>query len=58
VFRLPVRVVRSAREQLEYEETIVADLRSSSGRYPGDHRLAQLIADLRAQRGMSGPRLA
>jgi transcriptional regulator with XRE-family HTH domain len=44
---LPVRVVRSARDQLEYEETIAADLRSSSGRYPGDRRLAQLIADLR-----------
>lgn len=44
---LPVRVVRSAREQLEYEENIVADLRLSFGRYPGDHRLAQLIADLR-----------
>ena len=44
---LPVRVVRSAREQLAYEEAIVADLRSSFGRYSGDHRLAQLIADLR-----------
>jgi transcriptional regulator with XRE-family HTH domain len=44
---LPVRVVRSARERLEYEEAIVADLRWSFGRYPGDHRLAQLIADLR-----------
>ncbi|HEX3515109.1 MAG TPA: helix-turn-helix transcriptional regulator [Trebonia sp.] len=44
---LPVRVVRSAREQLEYEEVIVADLRSSCGRYPGDRRLARLIADLR-----------
>jgi transcriptional regulator with XRE-family HTH domain len=44
---LPVRVVRSVRERLEYEETIVADLRSSFGRYPGDRRLAQLIADLR-----------
>lgn len=44
---LPVRVVRSAREQLHYEEAIVADLRSSSGRYPGDRRLGRLIADLR-----------
>jgi transcriptional regulator with XRE-family HTH domain len=44
---LPVRVVRSARERLEYEETIVADLRSSFGRYPGDQPLAQLIDDLR-----------
>jgi transcriptional regulator with XRE-family HTH domain len=44
---LPVRVVRSAREQLQYEQAIVADLRTSSGRYPGDHGLARLIADLR-----------
>jgi transcriptional regulator with XRE-family HTH domain len=43
---LPVRVVRSVREQLGYEEAIAADLRSSFGRYPGDRRLAQLIADL------------
>jgi transcriptional regulator with XRE-family HTH domain len=44
---LSVRVVRSAREQLQYEQAVVADLRSSSGRYPGDRRLARLIADLR-----------
>jgi transcriptional regulator with XRE-family HTH domain len=44
---LPVRVVRSAREQLEYEEAIAADLRWSFGRHPGDHRLAELIDDLR-----------
>jgi hypothetical protein len=44
---LPVRVVRSACEELQYEEAIVADLRSSSSRYPGDHRLASLIGDLR-----------
>jgi hypothetical protein len=44
---LPVRVVRSARERLEYEEAIVADLRWSLGKYPGDQHLAQLIADLR-----------
>jgi transcriptional regulator with XRE-family HTH domain len=44
---LPVRVVRSAPEQREYEETIVADLRSNFGRYSGDHRLARLIDDLR-----------
>jgi hypothetical protein len=31
----------------EEHETIVADLRSSSGRYRGDRRLARLIADLR-----------
>ncbi len=34
-------------DPLEYEEAIVADLRSSSARYPGDRRLTQLIADLR-----------
>jgi transcriptional regulator with XRE-family HTH domain len=44
---LPVRVVRSAREQRDYEEAIVADLRSSFGRYPGEHRLARLISELR-----------
>jgi transcriptional regulator with XRE-family HTH domain len=44
---LPVRVVRSAREQVQYEQGIVADLRASFGRYPSDHRLATLIADLR-----------
>jgi transcriptional regulator with XRE-family HTH domain len=44
---LPARVVRSEREQFEYDEALVADLRSISGRYPGDRRLAQLIADLR-----------
>jgi transcriptional regulator with XRE-family HTH domain len=44
---LPGRVVRTACEQLAYEEAIVADLRSSSGRYPGDYRLTRLIAGLR-----------
>lgn len=44
---LPVRIVRSEQEQVRYDEAIVADLRSSFGRYPGDSRLAQLIADLR-----------
>jgi hypothetical protein len=33
-----VRVVRSASERLEYEETIVADLRSSFGWYPRESR--------------------
>jgi transcriptional regulator with XRE-family HTH domain len=45
---LPTRVVRSSDEQRGYEETIAADLRSTSGRYPSDPRLARLIADLRA----------
>jgi transcriptional regulator with XRE-family HTH domain len=44
---LPTRVARTLAEQREYEETIVADLRSSYGRYPGDQGLEQLIADLR-----------
>ncbi|WP_370078703.1 helix-turn-helix transcriptional regulator [Streptacidiphilus sp. MAP12-16] len=44
---LPTRVVRTRVEQLEFEEAVVADLRSSFGRYPEDQRLAQLIADLR-----------
>jgi hypothetical protein len=44
---LPVRVVRSAPGKLQYEQAIVADLRTSWGRYPGDHRLARLITDLR-----------
>jgi transcriptional regulator with XRE-family HTH domain len=43
---LPACVVRTRAEQREFEEAVVADLRSSSGRYPGDHGLAQLIADL------------
>ncbi|HEY4021515.1 MAG TPA: helix-turn-helix transcriptional regulator [Pseudonocardiaceae bacterium] len=46
--RLPVRVVRSNDEQRRYEEIIAADMRSTAGRYPGDARLARLIADLRA----------
>lgn len=44
---LPARVVRSPREQLQFEGDVVADLRWSFGRYPADRRLAQLIADLR-----------
>jgi transcriptional regulator with XRE-family HTH domain len=45
---LDTRVRRSAAEQLDYEEAIVADLRSCLGRYRGDQRLAQLIVELRA----------
>ncbi|HWG24260.1 helix-turn-helix domain-containing protein [Actinospica sp.] len=44
---LPTRVVRTAAEQQQVEEAIVADLRSSSGRYPGDPGLVELITDLR-----------
>ena len=43
---LPTHVVRTAAEQRQFEEAIVADLRSSSGRYPGDPGLAELITDL------------
>jgi hypothetical protein len=39
-------VVRTAAEQRLYEEAIVADLRSSSGRYPGDPGLTELITEL------------
>jgi transcriptional regulator with XRE-family HTH domain len=45
---LPTRVIRSSDGQRGYEETIAADLKSTAGRYPGDVRLARLIADLRA----------
>jgi transcriptional regulator with XRE-family HTH domain len=44
---LPTRVVRTAAEVREHEEAIIADLRSSFGRYPGDQGLVQLIVDLR-----------
>jgi len=44
---LPTRVVRTRVEQREFEAAVVADLRSSYGRYPKDKGLAQLIADLR-----------
>lgn len=44
---LEMRVRRSAAEQHDYEEALVADLRSSLGRYRDDERLAQLIAELR-----------
>jgi transcriptional regulator with XRE-family HTH domain len=43
---LPTHVVRTPDNQREYEETIAADLRASSGRYPGDQGLTRLIADL------------
>jgi transcriptional regulator with XRE-family HTH domain len=43
---LPTHVVRTAAEQRQVEEAIVADLRSSSGRYPDDPGLVELITDL------------
>ncbi|MBS2546415.1 helix-turn-helix domain-containing protein [Catenulispora sp. NL8] len=45
---LPTHVVRTAAEQRQFEEAIVADLRSSSGRYPGDPGLSGLVMDLLA----------
>jgi transcriptional regulator with XRE-family HTH domain len=44
---LPTYVVRSPAELRHYEETIAADLRAVSGRYPGDQDLARLITELR-----------
>jgi transcriptional regulator with XRE-family HTH domain len=44
---LPTRVVRTSVQQREFEDAVVADLRTSFGRYPDDQRLAQLITDLR-----------
>ncbi|MFJ4654706.1 helix-turn-helix domain-containing protein [Nocardia sp. NPDC088792] len=44
---LPTKILRTPDEQREFEQSIVADLRSSSGRYPADQRLTQLITDLR-----------
>jgi transcriptional regulator with XRE-family HTH domain len=44
---LPTRVVRTRVEQRDFEEAVVADLRASTGRYPDDHGLSELIDDLR-----------
>ncbi|HWG24257.1 helix-turn-helix domain-containing protein [Actinospica sp.] len=44
---LPSRVMRTRAETGEFEEAVVADLRSSSGRYPHDEHLAHLVGDLR-----------
>ncbi|WP_439385461.1 helix-turn-helix transcriptional regulator [Amycolatopsis lexingtonensis] len=48
VTRLPSRVVHSAKEQAEHEARLVADLRLTASRYPADHALRRLIADLTA----------
>ncbi|MFC0436419.1 helix-turn-helix domain-containing protein [Kutzneria buriramensis] len=45
---LPTRVVRGEEDRRRYEETIAADLRATSARYPRDPGLARLIADLLA----------
>ncbi|MBE1499473.1 transcriptional regulator with XRE-family HTH domain [Amycolatopsis lexingtonensis] len=48
VTRLPSRVVHSSKEQAEHEARLVADLRLTASRYPADHALRRLIADLTA----------
>ncbi|SFJ82348.1 Helix-turn-helix domain-containing protein [Amycolatopsis sacchari] len=46
VTRLPSRVVHTAQEQADYEAQLVADLRLTAWRYPADHALRRLVADL------------
>lgn len=48
VTHLPSRVVHSAKEQAEHEARLVADLRLTASRYPADHAVRRLIADLTA----------
>ncbi|MGW5715512.1 helix-turn-helix transcriptional regulator [Amycolatopsis sp. NPDC003865] len=48
VTHLPSRVVHSEQEQAEHEARLVADLRLTASRYPADHALRRLIADLTA----------
>lgn len=48
VTHLPSRVVHSSKEQAEHEARLVADLRLTASRYPADHALRRLIADLTA----------
>jgi hypothetical protein len=43
------RAVNTPEQQDEFEARLVADLRLTSARYPGDQRLKQLIRDLAAQ---------
>ncbi len=42
------RVVQSDREQAEHEARLVADLRRTAARYPGDRALRRLVAELTA----------
>ena len=44
----PTRVVHTRQEQAEHEARLVADLRLTASRYPADHTLRRLIADLTA----------
>jgi transcriptional regulator with XRE-family HTH domain len=48
---LPSRVTRTRAETSEFEAAVVADLRSSAGRYPRDEYLARLVGDLRESSG-------
>ena len=43
---LPSRIVRNDAEQADAEAAMVAELRDALGRFPNDHHLNQLIADL------------
>ena len=43
------RAVHTPTEKAEFEAGLVADLRLTAARYPGDLRLQQLLAELRAQ---------
>ncbi|MEV4758251.1 helix-turn-helix transcriptional regulator [Micromonospora sp. NPDC049559] len=43
---LPTRVVHTPVEQADHEARLVADLRLTASRYPGDHALRRLIAEL------------
>ncbi|AVT29108.1 transcriptional regulator [Plantactinospora sp. BC1] len=46
---LPTRVVHTPVEQADHEARLVADLRLTASRYPGDHALRRLIAELAAE---------
>lgn len=50
----PNRVEHEAEEQAAFEASMVADLRSATGRYPEDAGLRRLVSDLRA----ASPRFA
>jgi transcriptional regulator with XRE-family HTH domain len=43
------RVVHAPEERRAFETALVADLRTTAERYPADHRLRELIAELRAR---------
>lgn len=45
---MPTRVVHTQREQADHEARLVADLRLTASRYPADHALRRLIADMTA----------